>query len=592
MADEPKMPEGLKVERTATGGFRFELPPERGRWAHLILGLPFTAAFGGFALFWAWTWWHQSKSGGQRLFGMIFVLPFLAVALFMLRRILLSVFGRNSLEVDAEAVSICRRTPLFETRRRLPLAEIVSVTADTQHSDDSRLEYLAIKTAKKEHRVAKGMDRESIEWLGGRIAALADAARAGGTGSPGLIEVFERDLRADRFEDGKVRAEDIRELQASDQPPPADSGLEVLEQRSDVLRLRIAAKGGGMLILFGVVWTLFTGGILIPLWLSGKSSPGIPGWVLPLIAITFVSIGLLVLGIGLGLTSLVEEIEFRPGRVACSKRSRFGTKTKQLTGPGLTISRQAGYQQNTMSAGALSITNSAGQRLGVGGGLPAAAQLWLAARAGAVLGSLALDLPGELVLPSLPPGSAPPEGAGIEVIEDSAGSFAARLTARGGGGALSFAIVCLGITALVGGTMLCFRLQVFGPTEGPAWKHFLWLLPSTAVGIRILLYALRQNTLIEDLSVHPGFAEWSAASALGRSHRRLEGRITIERQISYQAGGTTYRNLILRDESGRKAKFGTNLRPDAQLWMLAAIVRVLGPEAAGVTAGPAGRSSS
>ncbi|HOX07350.1 MAG TPA: hypothetical protein PK280_13180 [Planctomycetota bacterium] len=585
MTEEPSIPAGLKVERTASGAWRFALPRERGWWGAIFPGIPVAMVFGGFTAYWIWMWWHQSKHNTQRLVGMIFVLPFVAAVIFMFRGIWLTLFGRNSLEVDAEAVSICRSTPLFETRRRLRLTEVLSVTADVQRGKSLRTDYLAIKTAKKEHRVAEGLDRESIEWLGARISALADAARTeGGPGAPGLLAVFERDLRSDRFEEGKVRAEDVRELQAEAGPPPTGSGIEVLEERGDCLRLRVAAGSGGPLIFFGTVWTIFTGGILLGVWLAGARSPETPAWTLPLVGIPFVGVGLLVLGLGLRMKTMVEELEFRPGEVIRSARSIFGARTERLAGTGLTLRREESYRQNEVPVYRLCIADATGRHIRFAGGMRADAQLWLSARAGAILGSLALDLPGEPVLPALEPGSPPPEGAGIMVLGDAIEVFDAQLTARGGSGALSFVIFCLGITALVGIVMLCFKLQIFGPAEGPQWRSFLWLLPSTALGGWVFAYAVRQQTLTEEVSVRPGRAEWSAVSIFGRSSRRLEGRVAISREISYQAGSTVYYNLILRDESGRKIKFGTNLRPDAQLWMMARITAALGQ---GVPAGNA-----
>ena len=57
MSPESRIPEGLKIERTPSGGFRFELPRPKWAWVGLVFAVPFLLFFMGFAIFWIWGWW-------------------------------------------------------------------------------------------------------------------------------------------------------------------------------------------------------------------------------------------------------------------------------------------------------------------------------------------------------------------------------------------------------------------------------------------------------------------------------------------------------------------------------------------------------
>jgi len=394
MPEDPKLPAGLKVARTPSGGFRFELPRPRGAVLGAAVGVPFLLFFMGFALFLAWSWWHQARGGGVGLFGLLFAIPFVAFPLAGIYGILCAAFGHQALEVDDRAITRCSRLPpLPESRKVIRLEEITALAVDeSQGSKGGVSHYLAIKAGKKEHRVAEGLSREALEWLGARVAALADRARDPSAAGRSLTATLEADLLRDRLETGEVTPEDLDQVEA-DEPPPGDAGIEVIERGRGLLRLKLAGRGGRSLLVGGASWVLIVGGGVVVAVLSYLRV--ISGDQVPLagcIGITlFWSVGIVMMLIGLRQRTLVEELEIRPEGVDWRARSILGTNSRSISGRGIRLSQNVSYTENYQPVYHLRLTAPDGRMVKFAGNLKPEAQAWLLAHIGKALGPEAVE---------------------------------------------------------------------------------------------------------------------------------------------------------------------------------------------------------
>jgi len=389
MPDEPKLPEGLVVARTPSGGFRFELPRPRGALLGAIIGIPFCGVFvaaGGGVLYGAVT---DGKTPWPMLaFMSVFFLFWSGIPLLMILAMLHAAFGRQALEIDDRALTRCSRLPpLPEWRRAIPIETVTALAVDESRGKSGTTHYLAVKTGKKERRLAAGLDRQALEWLGARVAALADRARGTPADGQTLTATLEADLLRDRLEVGEVRSEDLLQVDAAE-PPPEGSGIEVIPGGRGCLRLRLAGRGGRFFLGFSAAWLALVGLFTAALALSalgvigGDRAP----WFVGLVLVPFWAVGVGLLLAGLRQRTLVEELEVRPEGVSWQARSILGTSSQTLSGKGLGLSQKVSYEQNYQPVYHLRLTEPGGRFVKFAGNLSPAAQGWLMAHIAKALG--------------------------------------------------------------------------------------------------------------------------------------------------------------------------------------------------------------
>lgn len=576
MSDEPNVPPGLKIERTPSGGFRFELPRPAGALIGAILAVPFLGIFVVLGLGLLISAFAEGKTPAPMLvFLCFFFAIWSGVPLLILLGLLRAAFGKRALEVDDRAIARCLRLPpLPESRKVIALEEIAALAVDeSRGSKGGVTRYLAVKTARKEHKLAEGLDREALEWLAARVAMLADRARGPGaaalSGGKTLTQTLEADLLRDKFETGEVAPEDLAKVDATEAPPEG-AGIEVLGHGRDRLAIRLAGRGGGFFLFFATFWLLITGAVTAGFVFGGALKGKEAFFLVPFFAL-FWAIGIGVLLVGLRQRTLVERLEFRPGSVCWEARSLLGTSARTLSGD-LKLSQAVSYEQNYQPVYHLRVTAADGQKIKFAGNLKREAQVWLLAHAGAALGAGAVDLPGAAgdlpvpVLPEVKAGEAPPAGSGIEILEQGGGRLRVRLAGRKDAGLLVFSIVWDAAITFMAGIMIF----------GGEWFGLLFLVPFYAVGVGLMIFAIRQRTLVEEVSVGPDGAQLDARSALGKSGKRLGGRLSLERASWASSGNTKYYQLVLKDPLGGSMKFAGTLKPEAQLWLMARMEQVLG----------------
>lgn len=574
------VPAGLRVSRTASGGFRFDLPRPKLAWLQAAVGAPFLLAFMGGAAFMASGALSDAKApGGSRVFMALFMIPFLLVPLVVFCALLRRALGRQALEADERGLVLCRRLPpLAESRRRIPLEEVTGVTVDAARaSKGGAAHFLRVKTARKEHCLGQGLGRPALEWLGARVAALADAARAGAGGGRPLLEVFEADLTSDRFESGEVRAEDLARVELT-AAPPAGSGVEVLEQERGVLRLRLAGRGGGFFLFFAAFWMAIVGGITVMVvltWLGVLPAKEPPPWPVGLFLVPFWAIGIGVFLAGLRQKTLVETLDVRRDQVTWEARSALGSSARALAGAGLRLTQEVSYQQNYQPVYHLRVADGAGRAIKFAGNLKPEAQVWLLAKVGAALGPGAAELPGEPLLPPVIRSEPPPAGSGIEVLEQRGDALTVRLAGRGGRGMIVFAVVWLLVVGGITVALALGNLRTLLRSPLAAVPGLLFSLPFWAAGVALLLFGLRQATLVEEISVDSGGALWRARSVLGRSEKRLAGELRLVREVFSQSGSRVAHELRLKDSAGVEVRFARAYGPEALAWLMARLAAAL-----------------
>lgn len=404
MHEEPKLPDGLKVERTPSGGWRFELPRPKGALLGAVIGIPFCSVFvaaGGGVLYGAFA---DGKTPWPMLaFMSVFFLFWSGLPLLMVLALLYAAFGRQALEIDDRALVSCSRlAPLPEWRRTILLETITALAVDESHGKSGTTHYLAVKTGKRERRLAAGLERQALEWLAARVAMLADQARGGPAAGRALTATLEADLLRDRLETGEVRPEDLLRVEAGE-PPPEGSGIELVEQRHGLLRLRLAGRGGRFFLGFAAAWLALVGLFTAVTALSflgvigGDRAP----WFVLLLLVPFWAVGIGLLLAGLRQRTLVEELEIRPESASWQARSVLGTSSQALSGTGLGLSQKVSYEQNYQPVYHLRLTEPGGRFIKFAGNLKPEAQAWLMARIAAALGPPAGAAP-------LPPASGLP----------------------------------------------------------------------------------------------------------------------------------------------------------------------------------------
>jgi hypothetical protein len=393
MPDDPKIPEGFKVERTAAGGFRFDLPRPAGAIIGAVAAVPFMCVWYGMLVWFFRDGVLSPKEPWQlRLFLSLFMIPFWVVPLWGLYGALRAALGRRALEVDDRAITNCvRLPPLPESRKPIALEDVTALAVDElRGSKGGVTRYLAVRTAGKEHRLAEGLDSEALEWLAARVAMLADRARGGAAAAGGktLAGTLAADLRCDRIEAGEAGPEDLARTDVGE-APPEDSGIDVLESGRDRLAVRLAGRGGGFFLFFAVMWLgligLFTAIMaLVALGaIRGKVHGDSPLYAF-LFLLPFWAIGIGMLLVGLRQRTLVERLEFRPGSVSWEARSVLGTSARALEGD-LQLSEAESYRQNNRPVYHLRVTAPDGRKIKFAGNLKREAQVWLMARIAAVL---------------------------------------------------------------------------------------------------------------------------------------------------------------------------------------------------------------
>ncbi|HOX07349.1 MAG TPA: hypothetical protein PK280_13175 [Planctomycetota bacterium] len=386
MPDESKPPTGLRVERTAAGGFRFDLPRPPRAVRGAVVSTLFLAALTGILGYFARDW-AQGMSVGFLCAAAAYG-AFLAFALYC---VVGGCFGRNALEVGPGELVICRTLPLAaEKSRVIPLREVTAVKVDTVISSggEELWPHLVVKTAAKEHLFGMGLGRPALEWIGARVAALADLA-SGAAGAVTLQGSFEASVLAGRQPEDQPPPELLAELAARGLSA-GDSekfGIQVVEQTPRALRLRLAARGGRSMMLFGAVWTLGVGlmTVVSVLSLLGLISGDRPPWFLPFVFAGFLAIGIALFLAGLRARTLVEDLEVRPGEFRRQARSILGRRDESISGPGLRVSRRESHKENDRPVYHLRVTAPDGHRVKFAGNVEPDGQLWLMARIAAVL---------------------------------------------------------------------------------------------------------------------------------------------------------------------------------------------------------------
>ncbi len=577
------IPEGLEIERTPSGGFRFELPRPKWAWVGLIFGLPFMLLFMGFAIFWIWGWCHQAPSVGVAVGGALFGSLFVLVPLGVLYAALKAAFGRQHLEVDGREISITSQLPpLPPSRKRIPLGEVTGIVVDDLRGSKGGVRhYLNIKTAKKERHVGEGLERPVLEWLAARLAALA--GRGDGNESD-LLAVFEADRRSDHLEaaptaEAALAAAGEEGLGA----PPEKSGITVLEAGRGLLRLKLQAKGGKGLTCFGVAWLAITGTVTAGFaWamVSGNTQGDPPPlyFIIPFMAI-FWAIGVGMLLAGLRQRSLLEHIEIRRGEVSWQATSILGARQRTLSGRGMRIERAESYQQNEQPVYHLRITCPGEEPIKFAGNVAAAGQGWLLARIGAELkGSVEPDMAelvesGRLDEVDATELRAPPRGTGISITQERRHFLELRLAARGGRQLLIFSLVWNSIIGVVI-TVIFFASDQ--PGDFPPIFACVILGIFALVGVATLVTGLKYLTLVENLEVRPGEVSWRALSILGPRRRQLRGEdIRIVRKESYKQNNRPVYHLRFTCPEEKPIKFAPNIKPEGQTWLMARIAKAL-----------------
>jgi hypothetical protein len=398
MPDAAKPPAGLKVERTAAGGFRFDLPrPPRAIRGAITSTLILTAMTAG-AAYLARDWAPGMSPGF-----LCAAAGYGAFLLFALYCVVGGCFGRNALEVNPDALVICRRLPLSaERRREVPLREVTAVKVNTVMSagQEELWPHLVVKTERKEHIFGMGLERPAIEWIGARVAALADRARSpAGSGAP-IEDGFDASVRAgrqvqDQPQPGHLAELAARELSVGERE---EFGIQVSEQGPKVLRLRLAARGGRNLLVFGSIWTLcilagLTVFILSRMGMIESSGGAPPPWPALALLLVGLAVGAGLLAAGVRARTLVEDLEVRPGEFRRQARSALGTKDESLSGSELQVSRHETYKENDRPIYHLRVTAPDGRCMKFAGNVRPDGQLWLMARITAVLNPDAATVP-------------------------------------------------------------------------------------------------------------------------------------------------------------------------------------------------------
>ncbi len=171
------------------------------------------------------------------------------------------------------------------------------------------------------------------------------------------------------------------------------------------------------------------------------------------------------------------------------------------------------------------------------------------------------------------------EETGIEILEEAPARFAVRI-ARGQASALPYVGAAFaGLTlALTGGLLLGnpegsdpLPLHIILPVLG-----FFWLML-----IGVLLFAVRQRTLIQTVEVRGDRVEFHAHSALGRKEKWLSGPgLKVDRRVVYNmyrrrhGPPVSFYRIRITGPEGR-VKFGTGIPDDIQRWLMRKLTRAI-----------------
>ncbi len=584
MTDRLQLPEGLKVERTASGGFRFELPRPKWAWVVALIGIPFMCGFIAAGL----GFLREFVSDAPwpfALFGVVFMIFWTAGPLLAIVHIVKIAFGRHALEVSERELVLCLHLPpLPESRRRIPLSKVTAVTVESsrgrrRHGDHC----MSVKAGRRTYRVGIGLERPALEWLAARTAALAAHGGAQGEGGKGLMAVFEADRRRDRLmaaaEGGEV-ASPPEEVEIG--PPPEGSGITVVDEGRGRLALQLKARGGGFFLFFAAVWlgfiTLFT---LVAAFADMKDSGGdvAPKWMIALFLLPFWAVGIGMLLAGLRQRTLVERIEVRDGEVSWQARSVLGARQKTLRGRGMGLSRHESYRQNEQPVYHLRITCPGEKPIKFAGNVKPEGQAWLVARLARELSVPGALSPGK----ALDPGPradqvaesdlrAPPRGTGISITQERRDFLALHLAGRGGRGMIGFSAVWLLFTGGIGAAIFFIE----GPGGGPLLFVYVVLGIFALIGVATLATGLKHLTLVEDIEVRPGEVSWRALSILGPRRRKLLGEeIEIVSKESYKQNNRVVYHLRLTCQGHKPIRFAGNIKPRGQAWLMAKVTRAL-----------------
>jgi len=163
-------PFGSKILSMSRGdGARYVLPMGRSP-AHRRMG-----SFGMVWLVFVGFWTYSALRMRAPPSFLFLAVPFLAVGMGILRRVLVSVFGKLELEIGAEGVSYSRRFVFTSRRRTVPLEDVGECRMDNG---------LFLDLGARTLRLGQGLSFREQEWLQDSINRSLQRARQTGRSAP------------------------------------------------------------------------------------------------------------------------------------------------------------------------------------------------------------------------------------------------------------------------------------------------------------------------------------------------------------------------------------------------------------------------
>jgi hypothetical protein len=392
------IPSGLRVERTGSGGWRFELPPAEVAWYRdLFAFLVMAACFGILAYLASREFWPRppawvEEAAAERAslyFGLANASIWVAIFLVRLGTVLFQRLGRRDILVEKGTFSKGFRLPIvgrFSTGT-FKLSDFADMVVISQRVRNRATHYLDLSFVWHHQRVGKGLKRPVLEWLGWRIAELTDEHFASRATTRSMLARFAASEVLHRLGSGETASADLIAKTRGCQLEPT-SGMEIQEQSGGFLRLRLAGKPdrGPAMMLFAA-FCIF---LMVPFW-AISHLPEVRKWDAPELLGAGVAGGLLVCALGMAAFAAKrrlksEELEVRVGEVYWRARSLLGITSATIGGLRLELSREVEFNGLDEPITSLVVTAESGRRIKFARNRPAAEHLWIMRQVVGVLG--------------------------------------------------------------------------------------------------------------------------------------------------------------------------------------------------------------